>query len=111
LVVNVFVDSRAFLKFGLAAFRQACMIGGEKLCSLVPPAGKLLRHGAQFLRHATRKAADAHLEPLQIVDGADFLSASTAHLAAGIARQKRGGVVALAAKPLGLPLAGLGHLR
>src|SRR6185295_956263 len=55
LAVNPFSDSRTFLKFGLVAavsvynsfvaFRQACMIGGEKECSLVPPANSFFIDG------------------------------------------------------------------
>ena len=51
----MFIDSSTFLKFGLVAdvsaynsfvaFRQACMIGGEKLCSLVPPASNFFSDG------------------------------------------------------------------
>ena len=58
-------------------------------------AGELLRHDAELLHDAAGKAADAHLQPLQIVDGLDLLAEPAAHLAAGIAGQKRRDVVAL----------------
>ena len=51
-------------------------------------AGKLLRHHAQLLQDLPGETADAHLQPLQIVDGVDLLAEPAAHLTAGIAGEE-----------------------
>ena len=70
-------------------------------------AGKLLRHDAELLHDLPGEAADAHLQSLQIVDGVDLLAEPAAHLAAGIAGEERGDVVALVELVQQLPAAAL----
>ena len=48
-------------------------------------AGDLLRHDAELLDHLAGKAADAHLEALEVGDRVDLLAEPAAHLHAGIA--------------------------
>ena len=45
----------------------------------------LLRHEAELLQHLAGKAADAHLQALQVGDGLDLLAEPAAHLRAGVA--------------------------
>src|SRR5438067_665643 len=51
-------------------------------------AGDLLRHRAKLLQHAPGKAADTEFQPLQIIEGVDFLAEPTAHLATRVASEK-----------------------
>src|SRR6185436_11960092 len=52
-------------------------------------AGDLLRHHAQLCEDLARKAADAQLQSLQVLDGLDLLAVPAAHLRAGVAGEER----------------------
>src|SRR2546426_11883981 len=48
-----------------------------------------LRHDAQLREHEARHAADAELEPLEILHRLDLLAEPAAHLAAGVSGEQR----------------------
>ena len=71
-----------------------CRVDGaffERLVNLA--AGNVLRHRAHAFEHFAGKAADAHLQTLDVVQRLDFLAVPAAHLRAGVAAWKADDVV------------------